>query len=63
MELNNPLHLWERGKEKRDSEDLDGARKDFKKAISLDPGNYMILNSLGRTEFELENFDEADDAY
>ena len=63
MELNNPLHLWERGKEKLDNEYIAGALEDFKKAISLDPDNYMILNSLGRTEFELENHDEADVAY
>jgi len=63
IELNNPLHLWERGKEKRNNQDLTGAQEDFKKAVLLDPTNYMIFNSLGRTEFELENYNEADDAY
>ena len=59
MDKSEPQQLWFRGMEKAESGDTKGAIKDFQKALAIDPNHRYALNSYGKAEFELGNYDAA----
>ena len=55
-------HIWERGVEKYNQGDIEGALSDFRIAVELDPSNPFFLNSLGVAEYDSNNHQQADQA-
>ena len=45
------------------NEDASGALSWYKKAEQLDPHNAAVVASVARTQYELENFQQAEEAY